>query len=112
MGAQHAIWRHRARACDFQRADRVDGWKHTSIEEVGLGSRFSVELPLPSQSSSLKVITSQNETNKQTRVKVLTKPIENNQDKPVSSKAQVLVVEDNSVNQVVITRFRAAQPKL
>ena len=73
--------------------------------EVGLGSRFSVELPLPSQSSSLKVITSQNETDKQTRVKVLTKPIENNQDKPVSSKAQVLVVEDNSVNQVVITRL-------
>ncbi|MYM61263.1 response regulator [Vibrio sp. OCN044] len=73
--------------------------------EVGLGSRFSVELPLPSQSGSLKVITSQNETDKQTRVKILTKPSENNQDKPVSSKAQVLVVEDNSVNQVVITRL-------
>ena len=73
--------------------------------EIGLGSRFSVELPLPSQSSSLKVITSQNETDKQNRVKVLAKPSENNQDKPVPSKAQVLVVEDNSVNQVVITRL-------
>ena len=73
--------------------------------EVGLGSRFSVELPLPSQSSSLKVITSQNETNKQTRVKVLTKPIENNQDKPGSSTAPVVVVDDNSVNQGVITRL-------
>ncbi|CAM3833266.1 ATP-binding protein [Vibrio aquimaris] len=73
--------------------------------EVGLGSRFSVELPLPSQSSSLKVITSQNEPDKQNRVKVLEKPSDNNQDKPISSKAQVLVVEDNSVNQVVITRL-------
>ncbi|WP_205395212.1 ATP-binding protein [Vibrio tetraodonis] len=73
--------------------------------EVGLGSRFSVELLLPSQSGSLKVITSQNETDKQNRVKVLAKPSENNQDKPVSSKAQILVVEDNSVNQVVITRL-------
>ncbi|WP_341665261.1 ATP-binding protein [Vibrio sp.] len=73
--------------------------------EVGLGSRFSVELPLPSQSGSLKIISSQNKSDEQSKVRVLAKPSESNQHKPAPSTAQVLVVEDNSVNQVVITRL-------
>ncbi|NOH71161.1 response regulator [Vibrio pectenicida] len=73
--------------------------------EVGLGSRFTVQLPLLSQSNSLKVVTSQSEQDKQKRVVVVAKSDANAKPKTATSDAQVLVVEDNSVNQVVMRQL-------
>ncbi|MBU2896592.1 response regulator [Vibrio hepatarius] len=73
--------------------------------EVGLGSRFTVQLPLPSQSNSLKVVASQSESDKQKKIVVIAKPDTNKKPKPAASNSQVLVVEDNSVNQVVMRQI-------
>lgn len=81
------------------------GGKIQVSSEVGLGSRFSVELPLACQTNSLKVVASQSESDKQSKLRVLAKSNDNEKPKTTTSNAQALVVEDNSVNQVVMTQI-------